>query len=82
MTKSTFYILGFDTSGQPTGPVGKKPWDSQEDAEKHAVEVLKTNHASPRFVIVEERSLVQRAHPPIEVLQLGDAPSAFLKKSA
>lgn len=70
MDKPTFYILGFDASGQATGPVGKKAWDDKDAAENHAMEVLKSQINSPRFVVVEVRSIIQRCNPPIEVVQL------------
>lgn len=68
--EASFFILGFDASSNPTGPVGKKTWDNRRAAEDHAVEVLKTQHGSSKFLIVETVSVVQRTSPPIEVLHL------------
>lgn len=74
-----FYILGF-TNGEPAGIVGKKTWDTRVDAEKHAVEVLKSQPNTSSFEIVETVSTVQRVHAPIEVTPFGG--SSEVRKAA
>lgn len=76
-----FYILGVDAAGNTTGPVGKKAWDDREEAEKHAVEVLKSQINSHRLFVVEVRSCIQRSSPPIEVLRM-EADLASVRQAA
>lgn len=73
-----FYILGFGPAREPNGIVGKKAWDNREDAEKHAVEVLKSQPNTSSFEIVEAVASVQRIHAPIEIVSY-DASSAVHK---
>jgi hypothetical protein len=65
-----FYIIvGQSSDGSLTGAVAKRKFETQREAESHAVEVLKSNGTNNNsFFIMEMVSIAQRTSPPIEIV--------------